>query len=106
MCHYKAVFLIVVSIEIAQAHYFLIQVSVALEINWPLQQTTCNSPNTFKEGNSFEIFPNIFSLLRNLTPFPAVFSPFKVKVGENKGNNKNSPKKILPCQEGHRGPSR
>lgn len=34
----------------------------------------------FNEGNIFEIFPNIFSLLSDLTTFLAAFSPFKAKV--------------------------
>lgn len=103
MCHYKAVFLIVVSAEIAQAHHFPIQVS--LGINWPLYQTTCNSPNMFNKGNILEVFPNIFSLLSNLTSFPSAFSLFKAKVGEYKeNNNEDNTEKILPWQKGQRRP--
>lgn len=87
MCHCKAVFLIVVTAETAQAHYFLIQLSVLSGINWSLYQTTYNSPNMFNKGNVFEIFPNILSLFSNLTYFPAAFSLFKAKVGEHKENN-------------------
>lgn len=87
MCHCKAVFLIVVSAKIAQSHYFPIQVSVLLGINWPLYQTTYNSPNMFNEGNIFEIFPNLFPFFSNLAYFPAAFSPSKTKVGEYEENN-------------------
>ena len=97
MCHYKAVFLIIVSAEIAQEQCFPIPVSMFLGINWPLYQATCNSPNMLNESNIFEIFPNIFSLLSNLTSFPAAFAPFKAKMREYKeNNNKNNTKKILP----------
>lgn len=59
----------VVSAEIAQAHHFLIQVSVLLGINWPLYQATHNSPNIFNEGNIFEIFPSIVSLFQQSNIF-------------------------------------
>lgn len=96
MCHCKAVFLIVVSAKIAQSHYFPIQLSVLLGINWLLYQTTYNSSNMFDEGNIFEIFPNLFPFFSNLTYFPAAFSLFKTKVGEyEENNNKKNTKEIL-----------
>lgn len=100
MCHYKAVFLIVASAEIAQAHHFPIQVSVALGINCPLYQTTCNSPNMFNETNIFEIFPNIFSFLSNLTSFPSAFSHFKAKLKEYKEDNNKKKYKENPSLTG------
>lgn len=79
---------------------------MSLGINWPLYQTTCNSPNMFNEGNIFEIFPNIFSLLSNLTSFPAAFLPLRQRW-ENikKIITKIIQRKSFPDRKGIEGPS-